>query len=148
MTTPDPTPESIADEYRQTSERFMRQAEAEYERGDLLQASEKAWGGAVQQLKALATLRGLSHTSHWEIRNVARSIAAETGQGSIADSFATGEALHSNFYEQWMSERDVRSGMDDMIEFIEVLQNVPTSNIQIPTRRLRTRPFYRDRGDG
>ena len=142
------TIESMADQFRQTADRFMRHAEAEFERGDLLQASEKAWNAAVQQLKALATLRGMSHNAHWELRMVARQIVVETGRERIGLLFNAGEALHSNFYEQWMPEAEVRARMDNMRELIDLLRSVPTPNGSVPIRPNRGRTFFRDRGDG
>ena len=142
------TPEAIAEQYRQTSALFMRHAEYEFGRGDLLQASEKAWNAAVQQLKALATLRGMEHNDHWKLRLVTRQIVDETGQENIARLFRSGEALHSNFYEQWMPEIEVRDCMDDMKELINILRSVPTPNGSVPIRPNRGRTFFRDRGDG
>ena len=126
----------------------MRQAEYEFERGDLLQASEKAWNAAVQQLKALATLRGMEHNDHWKLRMVARQIVDETGQERIGLLFRSGESLHSNFYEQWMREAEVRACMDEMKELIDLLRSVPTPNGSVPIRPNRGRTFFRDRGDG
>ena len=142
------TPQAISDQYRQTSDRFMQQAEYEYERGDLLQASEKSWNATVQQLKALATERGMSHNDHWQIRAVARQIVDETEQELIGLLFRSGESLHSNFYEQWMREAEVRACMNNMIELIDILRSVPTPNGSVPIRPNRGRTFYRDRGDG
>lgn len=142
------TTEGIADQYRQTSARFMRHAEAEFERGDLLQASEKAWNAAVQQLKALATMRGMSHNDHWNIRLVARQIVDETGNERIGELFGLGEGLHSNFYEQWMPEAEVRARMNNMNELIDLLRSVPIPNGSVPIRPNRGRTFFRDRGDG
>lgn len=142
------TPEAIAGQFRQTADRFMLHAEAEFERGDLLQASEKAWNAAVQQLKALATLRGMSHNAHWELRMVARQIVDETEQERIGELFGLGEGLHSNFYEQWMPEAEVRARMNNMRELIDLLRSVPTPNGSVPIRPNRGRTFFRDRGDG
>ncbi len=142
------TPEAIAGQFRQTADRFMLHAEAEFERGDLLQASEKAWNAAVQQLKALATLRGMSHNAHWELRMVARQIVDETEQERIGELFGLGEGLHSNFYEQWMPEAEVRARMNNMRELIDLLRSVPTPNESVPIRPNRGRTFFRDRGDG
>ena len=141
-------PQAIADQYRQTSARFMRQAEYEFERGDLLQASEKSWNAAVQHLKALATLRGMSHNDHWNLRLVARQMVDETGNERIGELFGLGEGLHSNFYEQWMPEAEVRARMNNMRELIDLLRSVPTPNGSVPIRPNRGRTFFRDRGDG
>ena len=126
----------------------MQQAEYEFERGDLLQASEKAWNAAVQHLKALATMRGMSHNDHWQIRLVARQIVDETGNERIGELFRSGESLHSNFYEQWMREAEVRACMNNMNELIDLLRSVPTPNGSVPIRPNRGRTFFRDRGDG
>ena len=44
-------------EYAEVSRRLIRQAAEELERGDLIQASEKAWGAAAQAVKAIAEQR-------------------------------------------------------------------------------------------
>jgi hypothetical protein len=40
------------------SYRFIEQAQDEFEKGDILQASEKAWGAAARAAKAAAEQRG------------------------------------------------------------------------------------------
>ena len=65
------TPESLADQCKRTARRFLRQADVEFENGDLLQASEKAWGAASRCIKALGTVRGLPHRDHRELRQIA-----------------------------------------------------------------------------
>ena len=99
------TPELLAEEYRETSRRLIRQSDDEFEKGDLIQASEKAWGAASQYLKSMAALCGIQHTSHWELRLVANHIVNETRQLRIRELFAVGESLHANFYEAWMPGR-------------------------------------------
>ena len=141
------TPDSLAEEYRETSRRLLRQADAEFEKGDLIQASEKAWGAASQCLKAMAALRGLQHTSHWEVRLVANHMANETGQRRIRELFAVGESIHANFYEAWMPEEEVSDGIDNMKEMVDLLERIPSPNGVVSTRPPRARPFFRDRGD-
>ena len=142
------TPESLAAEYRETSLRLIRQADDEFEKGDLIQASEKAWGAASQSLKAAAALRGLQHTNHWEVRLVARQLVNETGQVRIGELFRSGESLHANFYEAWMPEGEVRESIDNMKEMVDLLERIPPPNGVASTRPPRARPFFRDRGDG
>ncbi len=142
------THESLAEEYRETSRRLMRQADDEFEKGDFLQASEKAWGSASQSLKAMGALRGLRHSSHWEVRLVARHLVNETGQARIGELFRSGESLHANFYEAWMPEDEVRESIDNMKELVGLLERLPPPNGDISIRPPRARPFFRDRGDG
>ena len=51
----------IAQEYRRTGDLYRAKADEEFHRGDLLQASEKAWGAVSQHLKASAEERGWAH---------------------------------------------------------------------------------------
>ena len=141
------TPSELAEEYRQTGRRYIQQADSEFQKGDLLQASEKAWGAATQHLKALAVLRGLPHESHRELRIAASHLVAETGQRRIYELFAVGEGMHANFYEAWMSEEAVSAGVENMRELIGIFESVPLPNGSSPPRLSKARLFFRDRGD-
>ena len=141
------TLDEVAAEYKESSGRLIRQADAEFEKGDLLQASEKAWGAVSQYLKAMATQRGLPHRVHRELRLVANDLVEETGQRRIGELFGLAESLHANYYEAWMPEREVRDRMDDMKELIGILGAVPRPE-GAPKRSVRRRAFIRDRGDG
>ena len=141
------TPEALSEEYKQTGQRYIRQADAEFDKGDFLQASEKAWGAASEYVKALAVRRDLPHESHREIRIAASIIADEISQDRIMELFSIGESLHVNFYEAWMRERDVRRGIDNMKELVALLEEVPPPNGDTPVRPPRARLFIRDRGD-
>jgi hypothetical protein len=147
MTTAYTTPEAVSEEYKRTGQRYIRQADSEFEKGDFLQASEKAWGAASEYVKALAAQRGLPHESHREIRIAASLIADEVSQDRIMELFSIGESLHANFYEAWMRERDVMRGVVNMKELIAFLENVPPPNGDTPIRPPRARLFIRDRGD-
>ena len=141
------TLDEVSEEYIGTSGRLLRQANAEFEKGDLLQASEKAWGAVSQYLKAMATQRGMPHRVHRELRLVANDLVEETGQRRIGELFAIAESLHANYYEAWMPEREVRDRIDDMKELIGILESVPRPE-GAPKRSVRRRAFIRDRGDG
>jgi len=141
------TLDEVAEEYKETSGRLIRQADAEFEKGDLLQASEKAWGAVSQYLKAMATQRGLPHRVHRELRLVAHSVVEETGQQRIRELFAIAESLHANYYEAWMPEAEVSAGVDSVRELLDILKAIPRPE-GTPERPVRQRTFFRDRGDG
>ena len=50
-----------------TSERFLQHASDWYEKADLPQASEKAWGAVAHYLKAVAKSRDWSNSSHGDL---------------------------------------------------------------------------------
>ena len=141
------TPEALSEEYRQTGQRYIRQADAEFEKGDFLQASEKAWKATAQYVKALSVLRGLDHMDHRDLRYANSRIADEAERSDIRRLFNTAESLHANSYEAWMPEVDVREGIADVKILIALLQDIPPPNGDTPIRPPRARLFIRDRGD-
>ena len=146
MTTLYVAPQVVADEFMRAARRFLLQSEAEFAAGDLIQASEKSWGAAAQAIKAAATLRGIRHWSHKELLQVVIALTDETGTPRILELFKTAESLHANFYEASMPTSLVRSGMDDMREFVNLLANSPPP-AGLRVRPIRARRFIRDRED-
>lgn len=139
--------EEVAEEYRQTARWLMDRAEWEFDRGDLVQASEKAWGAAAQFLKALATQRGWGHESHQHLGQVADKLAAETGNPEISVLFNTAESLHANFYEAYRSEASVRLGIDAMQQYLDIMEAIPPPETRPRIGHTKKRPFYRTRDD-
>jgi hypothetical protein len=61
-------PTNLPESYRKASEELMRQAKKELAKGDLRQASERAWGAAALMLKSLVHRRdGLRLSSHGKL---------------------------------------------------------------------------------
>ena len=147
MTTSHITPEEAADEYKTSARRLLGQAEAEFAKGDMLQASEKGWGAAAAAVKAAATLRGIGYRSHRALRFAAMDIAAESGERRIGGMFRTAESLHVNYYEAWMPPHEVRECLDAATELVDILENLPAPNGDSRVRPIRARPFIRDRED-
>ena len=67
-----------AQKYRAASKRFFEQSQTELAIGDFAQASEKLWGAAAQQVKA---------------------IAEDAGDAELNRLFKVALRLHTNFYE-------------------------------------------------
>ena len=147
MTTLYITPEEAAEECKTTSRRLLQQAEAEFAKGDMLQASEKGWGAVAAAVKAAATLRGMEHRSHRALRFAAMDIAAESGEIRIGGMFRTAESLHVNYCEAWMPPDEVRECLDAATELVNILENLPAPNGDSRVRPIRARPFIRDRSD-
>ena len=146
MTTSYITPKEAANECKTSARRLLHQAEDEFAKGDMLQASEKGWDAAAA-VKAAATLRGIGHRSHRELRFAADDFAEETGQGEISDLFSLSESLHANYYEAWMRPSVVRRHLDAARELVEILESLPAPNGDLRVRPIRARPYIRDRSD-
>ena len=136
-----------AEQYKQTGRWMMDKAEWEFRQGDLMQASEKAWGAAAHFLKAMAVLRGLDHHTHHHLVEVASALRKETGNDDIVRLFRTAESLHANFYEGSMDEDDVRLGLDDMQRLLDILEAIPTPPLPRITH-VPQRTIHRTRTDG
>ena len=115
MTTP------AALDYREASHLLMGQAQAEFEAGDLRQASEKGWGAAAQIIKALAETRGRDHYAHYLLIRVVSDLIQETGDEEIHDLFGAAQNLHTNFYEDWLPGTVVQNRLTRVGQFVDRL---------------------------
>ena len=102
----------------------MQQAEDYLRTGNNIQASEKGWGAAAQALKAIAEERGWRHGSHALIVDVAQQVADEDIRPGWVGLFGTAQALHTNFYENWLSSDTVSIYLDDVRKLLPELERI------------------------
>ena len=76
MVQPDENTQRIA-RHIEISHHFIQHADLMLADGELLQASEKAWGAAVHRLKAIATRRNWRHSSHRDYYAIIDSLKNE-----------------------------------------------------------------------
>ena len=115
---------TTAQDYRVISADLFEQANIELEAGDLIQASEKFWGAAAHSLKSIAEHRGWEHKSHAHFYRIIRHLSEETGQKDIIFLFNAADSLHSNFYENWMQEDEIRHYATQVNQLIGRLANI------------------------
>ena len=115
---------TLVGSHAETSQHLIRQADEELERGDFLQASEKAWGAAVHAVKSVSERRGWEHDSHRLLFTVARRIAEEVGDPDIRRLFGVASSLHTNFYEGWMDQETVAGNVGDIKLLLSKLEDV------------------------
>ena len=143
---PDPGFQS-ADDRRTIGRRFIVQARNYLEKGDRLQAGEKAWGAIAHNLKVIGELRGWNHGNHQQIENIGRQIVIEfqisypeLGE-AISEVFHHG---HKNFYENYRTIEEMGETIEAAEEALPVLETLQqtqprpftiSSNRQL--RRLR-----------
>ena len=108
--------------HSEASRRFMRHAKLEFERRDLPQASEKAWGAAAHAVKAAAATRRLRHYSHRELINALSQLASETGQDDLHVGFNAAQTLHANYYEGWMPLYTVQRNIAAVEHFLSLME--------------------------
>ena len=92
--------------HQEISTRFLKHAEEEFNRGDLLQASEKPWGAVVHYVKSIARQEGWPNRSHRHVgKNADRLIALTDDPLRNELLFKALENLHVNFYEDTYEDR-------------------------------------------
>ncbi len=130
--------------------RLMLHADDQFNEGDFLQASEKAWGVVAHFLKAHAASRGLPHFSHYDLRQVANLLVKETGVDRIRELFSICESVHANYYEAWMSEDELEGSIGNVKELIALLEDTPMpplSEMSVGQPNHRQRQFFVTRND-
>lgn len=115
-----------AAQHREISAQFLDHAEDEFRRGDLLQASEKAWGAVSHYVNAVARQRNWPLGSHRRlIENANRLIRMDPAHaGHRRRLLRSVEALHANFYQAYLDEDSVREGIEDAKELIGALEQL------------------------
>ena len=104
--------------YAVLSQDFRNSAWQHLDAGDLPQASNKAWGLVAETLKAVSAQHGGIIHKHHSIAEVADQLcrlAIDAGDAETAlllgGTFMIAERLHSNFYENELSETIVLQGL-------------------------------------
>ncbi len=100
---------SKSERYRSAATTLYDQAQVELVAGDLRQASEKFWGAPAQAMKSVANRNGWEHKIHADAYGVVTNLTRLTGDQRIRDWFRSADSLHTNFYENWMHEQEIRN---------------------------------------
>ena len=112
--------------YLEQARIFLEQAEEELARGDLRQASEKAWGAAAQAVKAAGEARGWEHDTHGRLFTITRRLATERQDTALLRRFNVAGDLHKNFYEGRMSARRISAGLAQAVALVATIGDILT----------------------
>ena len=110
--------------------RLIKHAEDMLEKGDRLQASEKAWGAFAHQVKIFAKAQGEKSGSHSQMKMLAGkadALAQEnlgTKKGEVLGLFDNTENLHTNFYRDIERISDIREKIETTKQLIDILQKL------------------------
>ena len=110
--------------YANQSREFIALAHQELEQGDLLQASEKAWGAAAAAIKSVAEMRGWQHYAHTLIGAALWRISREHNRPRVRILFRSASDLHQNYYEYRYGEEMVAEGIEQVAELLAILDQV------------------------
>ena len=131
-----------ANKYAKLSRWCIGEADNCLRRRNNIQASEKGWGAAAQALKAIAEDRGWNHGGHGLIVDIAKQVADEQGRPDLVSLFGTAQALHINFYENWLDTDIIEIYLDDVKKLLPELEQIrtgPQLSFTPETREQRNR---------
>ena len=113
-----------SNKYAELSRWCLAEADRYLRRRNNIQSSEKGWGAAAQSLKAIAMERGWNHQSHNLIVDIAMQVADEHGNPSLISLFGTAQALHVNFYENWLPSDVIEIYLNDVKRLLPELERI------------------------
>ena len=117
------------------SDEFLEQAAEELRKGDLLQASEKAWGAVAHYVKSVASELGWSHQTHREVNCGARELIRLTDDPKLnAVRLGAANALHQNFYEDWFDRDQVVDSIEAAQELVAAMREARERLPQVASR--------------
>ena len=117
-----------SNKYAELSRWCIGQAENYLRNRNNIQASEKGWGAAAQALKAIAEERGWNHGGHGLLVDVAKQVADEQNRPDLVSLFGTAQALHVNFYEDWLETDIIEIYLDDVKKLLPELERIRGEN--------------------
>ncbi len=118
---------SDTNKYADLSQWCIAEADGYLRRGNNIQASEKGWGAAAQALKAIAEERGWNHGGHRRIVDVAKQVADEQKRQDLITLFGIAQALHINFYEDWLDSDIVEIYLNEVKKLLPELERIRSS---------------------
>ena len=105
-------------------EKYLKEAEDFYKKGDLVQAGEKFWGALTALLNAIAEKRGLPHYSHRDYAVIIDVLYRETKDRDLVVGFSLAERLHANFYHNFMSKDQFDLHRKEVLKLIKKLREM------------------------
>ena len=130
MTTAPPTgSRPYADRYAAISARLLREAQAELDAGDLLQASEKAWGAAAHAVKSVAEKWGWYHQGHYRLNAAVEFIAHHRGMEYLINLYWAPNVMHFNYYEHELAEDTLQTAINSTKAFVGEMEKIRAETV-------------------
>ena len=110
--------------YVKLNGKYLRESQRLLAKGDYSQASEKLWGAMAEMIKAVAAKRGMELGTHRSLGEFVSKLQREHPDWELVPAFGLGNALHTNFYEDWLPADHVELYANVVRKFIEKLQTL------------------------
>ena len=106
---------------RGESRALLARAYVDHARGNLEEASGRAWDAVALRLSAVAAARGWPSSTHRDLHAAIERLVTETGDARWRLLMASATALHTNCYEGWLPSDWVLRDLDHVAELVERL---------------------------
>ncbi len=138
-----------ADSRIDESERLLRDAKAELDKGAAIRASRIAWDAVAGYLRFAGENRGWRTDTHNDLCNIAFALAADAEYPDAAkELFLAANCLRTDAMEGWLSDTLREAGLNDARFFLRALdrapskpsanRRLPASHPEMSERYLRT----------
>ena len=117
-------PETRKEVYAGAADVLLSEAFNYFNKGDLVQASEKGWGACASVVKAYGEKLGVEHYRHRQLEEIMTRLVQEmkrrgsTDARQLIEGWGVCLRLHSNFYEGFMSPEDVEESLNIVKGFV------------------------------
>lgn len=112
-------------EYEKRAEEYLVNAKDFFVRREFGKASELLWGAVAEHIKAISVLYERPPTSHREIIEVGKLMATQLNDQAMFKLIdREAQALHANFYEEFLSEEAFADHYAAVLELVKKLRSV------------------------
>ncbi len=139
--------EERADARKKAARRLLQDAEAEFDKGDMVRASENGWEAGAEAIIAAGILRGVECENYREMHFIACDLVDETGNMELYKLFIAIESLCVNTSQDWMPSQEVRECLDRVRKYVDALETIPAPEGEPKPRASRAALFIRDAKD-
>jgi len=110
--------------YVELHEKYLSEAKALEDEGDIVQAGEKLWGAVCALLNALGELRGWRHYGHVDYCDIIERLVAELDGPELSKLFASAERLHANYHHAFLHPESFKAHRDAVLELVRRLRGL------------------------
>lgn len=108
---------------RNESVEYFKNFRKSLKAGEQAKAGEFLWGALVKLLKANALLTGHILNTHGKMKEFVKHLAQEFQDRGVLDGFKKGEALHANYYHNWVDKETFAEYSDRVILLLHKLES-------------------------
>lgn len=126
-----------SDRYAKLGRLELWQAQRELNRGDTIQASEKAYGAVCSAVKAYGEKRGWNHYNHHRVVLILEQLRDEENDPKLTEAYDAVKSLHDNFFEYELGVTRVQDRIGTARELCATLESLRQAEIHpLPSESL------------